>query len=419
MMRVVVVGQGYVGLPLSVRAAQVGHDVVAYDVDEARMKRLRSGESYIEDISDDDLGAVLAAGTFHPSAEADACADFDVVIIAVPTPLRDGAPDLNYIEQAAHTLARHLRPGATVVVESTTYPGTTQDLVAPILENGSGLVAGIDFHLGYSPERIDPGNSTWTLVNTPKIVSGVDPASLAAVQGFYDTIVDKTITVTSPREAELAKLVENTFRHVNIALVNEIAIFARELGIDIWDAIDAASTKPFGFMRFTPGPGVGGHCLPIDPSYLSWCVERALGHNFRFIELANDINEHMPDHVVHRITMGLNAKRRAVNGSRILLLGLSYKKNTGDARESPSVRVAQLLAAMGAELRGADPHIVEATPIDGLLTRVEVTPEELASADAVVLLTDHDQFDFDEIVAHAKYILDCRHRVKGSHVEYL
>jgi UDP-N-acetyl-D-glucosamine dehydrogenase len=418
-MRVAVVGQGYVGLPLAVRAAQVDHDVVAFDIDEARVKRLLSSQSYIEDISDQHLSAVLEAGTLHPSCEARACSGFDVAVIAVPTPLREGVPDLRYIEQAARTLARYLRPGATVIVESTTYPGTTQELVAPILEDGSGLVAGADFHLGYSPERIDPGNSTWTLVTTPKIVSGIDEASLAAVRAFYDTLVEKTIPVTSPREAELAKLLENTFRHVNIALVNEIAMFAHELGIDVWEAIDAASTKPFGFMRFTPGPGVGGHCLPIDPSYLSWHVERVLGHNFRFVELANDINGHMPDHVVHRITMGLNARRRSVNGSRILLLGLSYKKNTGDARESPAVRVAQLLAEMGAEVHGADPHTVEETPVDGLLSRVDVTHEELASADAVVLLTDHDEFDYDDIVAHAGFILDCRHRVEGPHVEYL
>jgi UDP-N-acetyl-D-glucosamine dehydrogenase len=418
-MRVVVVGQGYVGLPLAVRAAQVGHEVVAYDIDEARIKRLLSGQSYIEDIPDELLGTVLEAGTLHPSCEARACAGFDVAVIAVPTPLREGVPDLRYIEQAAETLARFLRPGTTVVVESTTYPGTTQEVVAPILEDGSGLVAGADFHLGYSPERIDPGNATWTLVTTPKIVSGIDAASLVAVQAFYDTLVEKTVPVSSPREAELAKLVENTFRHVNIALVNEIAMFAHELGIDVWEAIEAASTKPFGFMRFTPGPGVGGHCLPIDPSYLSWRVERVLGHNFRFVELANDINGHMPDHVVHRITMGLNARRRSVNGSRVLLLGLSYKKNTGDARESPAVRVAQLLVEMGAAVHGADPYTVEETPVDGLLCRVDVTHEELASADAVVLLTDHDDFDYEDIVSHASFILDCRHRLEGPHVEYL
>ncbi|MHA0289050.1 nucleotide sugar dehydrogenase [Mycobacterium sp. C3-094] len=419
MMRVVVVGQGYVGLPLSVRAAQVGHHVVAYDIDESRIKRLQVGESYIEDISDDVLNDILASGTFHPSSEARACAAFDIAIIAVPTPLREGVPDLRYIEQSAETLGRYLRPGATVVVESTTYPGTTEELVAPILQDGSGLVAGVDFHLGYSPERIDPGNTTWTLVNTPKIVSGIDEASLSAVDGFYRTIVEKTVPVVSPREAELAKLLENTFRHVNIALINEMAIYAHELGIDVWDAIDAASTKPFGFMRFTPGPGVGGHCLPIDPSYLSWVVERTLGHSFRFVELANDINEHMPDHVVRRIAAALNDKKRAVNGSRILLLGMSYKKNTGDARESPSVRVAQLLSSMGAEVLGADPHIVEATPIDSLLKRVEATPEVLESADAVVLLTDHDAFDFEEIVARSTFILDCRHRLQGPNVEHL
>jgi UDP-N-acetyl-D-glucosamine dehydrogenase len=419
MMRVVVVGQGYVGLPLSVRAAQVGHQVIAYDVDETRVKRLLAGESYIEDVPSEHLTAILNAGTLHPSSEARACAGFDVAIIAVPTPLSEGVPDLSYIEQAARTLARYLRPQATVIVESTTYPGTTEELVAPILEDGSGLVTGTDFHLGYSPERIDPGNPTWTLVTTPKIVSGVDGDSLAAVQGFYDTVVDKTIPVASPRDAELAKLLENTFRHVNIALVNEVAMFAHELGIDVWEAIDAASTKPFGFMRFTPGPGVGGHCLPIDPSYLSWRVERALGHSFRFVELANDINSHMPDHVVRRITMALNARRCTVNGSRILLLGLAYKRNTGDARESPAVRVAQLLAAMGAEVRAADPYTVEATPVDCLARRVEVTPEELASADAVVLLADHDEFNFDEIVGHARFTLDCRHRLRGPHVEYL
>lgn len=287
------------------------------------------------------------------------------------------------------------------------------------MEDGSDLIAGADFHLGFSPERIDPGNAKWTLVNTPKIVSGIDQQSLASVQSFYDTIVDTTIPVASPREAELAKLLENTFRHVNIALVNEIAIFAHELGIDVWDAIDAAATKPFGFMRFTPGPGVGGHCLPIDPSYLSWCVERTLGHSFRFVELANDINEHMPDHVVRRITMALNTQKRSVNGSRILLLGLSYKKNTGDARESPSVRVAQLLAGMGADVRGADPHVVESTAVDGLLSRVEVTPDELAAADMVVLLTDHDTFDYDAVVGHSRLVLDCRHRVSGPCVEHL
>jgi UDP-N-acetyl-D-glucosamine dehydrogenase len=312
-----------------------------------------------------------------------------------------------------------LRPGATVIVESTSYPGTTQERVLPLLEEESGLIAGLDFHLGYSPERIDPGNTSWTLITTPKIVSGIDESSLKAVRTFYDKIVERTVVVSSPREAELAKLVENTFRHVNIALVNELAMLAHDLGIDLWEAIGAASTKPFGFMPFTPGPGVGGHCLPIDPSYLSWRVERALGKSFRFVELAGDINSHMPDYVAHRLMLGLNARSRPVNGARILLLGLAYKKNTGDARESPAVRVAQLLIGMGAEVRAADPHVVEATVVDGIVTRVDAVPEELSAADAVVLLTDHDAFDFADIVKHARYFFDCRHRVAGENVETL
>jgi UDP-N-acetyl-D-glucosamine dehydrogenase len=417
--KVVVVGLGYVGLPLAVRAAQVGHHVVGFDVDDRRVKSLAAGESYIEDVPSVDLRALLDAGTFHASAEARACGGFDVALIAVPTPLHEGLPDLSYTEGAARTLARYLRPGATIVVESTTYPGTTEELVAPLLEDGSGLIAGTDFHLGYSPERIDPGNATWTLVTTPKIVSGIDEASCHAVQAFYDTIVETTVRVESPRTAELAKLLENTFRHVNIALVNEIAMFAHGLGIDVWEAIDAASTKPFGFMRFSPGPGVGGHCLPIDPSYLSWRVERALGQSFRFVELANDINGHMPDYVVRRITAALNDRRKPVNGSRVLLLGLAYKKNTGDARESPAVRAAQLLTAMGAEVSGADPHVVESTPVDGILRRVDVTPEELAAADIVVLMTDHDAFRVEEITCHAALVLDCRRRLSGPQVELL
>jgi len=419
MTAVVVAGLGYVGLPLAVRAAEVGYQVVGYDTDAGRVKRLASGESYIEDVPAGQLAAVLASGAFQPSSDAGACAGFDVGVITVPTPLQDGMPDLTYIESAAGTLARYLRPGATVIVESTSYPGTTQEQVLPWLEDGSGLIAGADFHLGYSPERIDPGNSSWTLVSTPKIVSGIDADSLAAVQAFYRGIVKATVPVSSPREAELAKIIENTFRHVNIALVNELAIFAHGLGIDVWEAIDAASTKPFGFMPFTPGPGVGGHCLPVDPSYLSWRVERALGQSFRFVELANDINSHMPDYVVRRLMMAFNTRRRPVNGARILLLGLAYKKNTGDARESPAVRVAQLLKGMGADVRAADPHVVETAIVDTVVARVEPTPDEISRADAVVLLTDHDAFDADDISKHARYVLDCRRVLTGENVETL
>jgi UDP-N-acetyl-D-glucosamine dehydrogenase len=418
-MRVVIAGQGYVGLPLAVRAAQVGHSVVGFDVDEDRIKRLAAGESYVEDIASAELQEILASGAYHPSSDPRSCAGFDVAVISVPTPLRDGTPDLSYIEESARTLGRYLRPGATVALESTTYPGTTIDVVGPILEEQSGLIAGTDFHLGYSPERIDPGNREYNLVTTPKVVSGIDETSLEKVQAFYGSIVETTIPVSDTKVAELAKLIENTFRHVNIALVNELAVFAHELDIDVWEAIGAASSKPFGYMRFVPGPGVGGHCLPIDPSYLSWRVQRALGQSFRFVELANDINNHMPDYVVRRLVEALNKQKKAVNGSTILLLGLAYKRNTGDARESPARRVASLLLDMGAEVRAADPHVVEDGHVDQRVVRVAANPEQIAAADAVVLLADHDAFDLDEVTAHAAYVLDTRHRLTGPTIEML
>jgi UDP-N-acetyl-D-glucosamine dehydrogenase len=418
-MRVVVAGQGYVGLPLAVRAAQVGHTVVGYDVDEERIKRLAAGESYVDDVSSGQLQEILDGGAFHPSSDPRSCAGFDVAVIAVPTPLREGTPDLNYIEQSARTLARYLRPGATVALESTTYPGTTTDLVAPLLEEGSGLIAGVDFYLGYSPERIDPGNREWNLTTTPKVVSGINAASLERVQAFYGSVVERTVPVSDCKVAELAKLMENTFRHVNIALVNELAMFAHDLGIDVWEAIAAASSKPFGYMPFVPGPGVGGHCLPIDPSYLSWRVQRTLGQSFRFVELANDINNHMPDYVVRRLVAALNQRRKAVNGSTVLLLGLAYKKNSGDARESPARRVASLLLDMGAEVRAADPHVVEDAHVDRRVVRVPLTEQQVAAADAVVLLADHDAFDLDVVLGHAAYVLDTRHRLTGPTVESL
>jgi UDP-N-acetyl-D-glucosamine dehydrogenase len=419
-MRVVVVGQGYVGLPLAIRAAEVGHQVVGYDVDTRRLDRLVAGESYVEDVTAERLRAALASGNYRPTAVAKQCAGFDIAIVTVPTPLRDGAPDLSYVEESARTLARFLTPGATVVLESTTYPGTTEDVFGPILEEGSGLTAGQDFHLGFSPERIDPGNATWTFETTPKVVSGVDEVSLKVVREFYDGIVETTVPVGSPKAAELAKLIENTFRHVNIALINEIAMLAHDLGVDVWQAIDAASTKPFGFMRFTPGPGVGGHCLPIDPSYLSWRVQRALGQSFRFVELANDINNHMPDYVVRRLIDALNDRRQAVNGSKVLLLGLAYKKNTGDARESPAVRVAELLVQMGAEVSAVDPHVVEGIPALGdRVRRIELTADAVAAADAVVLLSDHDAFDLDLVRANARYVLDTRRRLTGANVDVI
>ena len=414
----VVVGQGYVGLPLAMRATEAGFEVVGLDTDEVRVKQLAAGESYVEDVSGQTLASALASGRYRPSIDGDDCAGFDVAVVTVPTPLREGNPDLSYIEAAAALLGGHLRSGATVILESTTYPGTTEELVAPILEQASGLAAGAGFHLGYSPERIDPGNPRWGLVNTPKVVSGIDEASLLAVAGFYDQLVERTVAVSGCKEAELTKLLENTFRHVNIALVNELAMFAADLGIDVWEAIDAASTKPFGYLRFTPGPGVGGHCLPIDPSYLSWRVRRRLGRSFRFVELANDVNDHMPDYVVRRLTVALNRERRALNGSRILLLGLSYKRNTGDARESPSLIVAERLLALGAEVRAVDPYVGEGQ-VDARVTRTELSPEELAAADAVVLLVDHDDFDLSSVAGSARYVLDTRHRLSGERVEHL
>jgi UDP-N-acetyl-D-glucosamine dehydrogenase len=417
--RLVVVGQGYVGLALAVRAVDVGFEVVGYDVDGDRIKSLAVGQSFVEDVGDDALHAALATRRYRPVASFEEVEGFDFAVIAVPTPLREGAPDLSYIEAAARSLAGLVRPGATVVLESTTYPGTTEELVGPILEQGSGLVAGTDFHLGYSPERIDPGNRSHALVTTPKVVSGIDDASLAAVRGFYDRLVDRTVPVSSPKVAELTKLLENTFRHVNIALVNELAMFANDLGIDMWEAIDAASSKPFGYLRFTPGPGVGGHCLPVDPSYLSWQVRRRLGQSFRFVELANDVNDHMPDYVVRRLAAALNRQGKAVLGRRILLLGVSFKRNVGDCREAPSRRIAHMLVDMGAELRACDPHVALGEFPPGV-TPVELSADELAAADAVVALVDHDAFDLEAVVRHARYVLDTRGRLPaGENVERL
>jgi len=421
--KVVVVGQGYVGLPLAMRAVEVGYEVIGFDTDSRRVERLKAADSYVEDIASEQLSTALNTDRYVPTTDPGQLAGFDVALITVPTPLKEGAPDLSFIEDAGTLLAKYLKQGATVVLESTTYPGTTEELLAGLLADGSGLTAGDGFHLGYSPERIDPGNRHFGLVDTPKVVSGVNAASLAAVQHFYGTLVNKTIPVSHPREAELTKLIENTFRHVNVALVNEIAMFAASLGVDVWEALDAAATKPFGFMRFNPGPGVGGHCLPIDPSYLSWQVRTSLGRSFRFVELANDVNHHMPEYVVSRLTAALNRRRLAVNGSRVLLLGLAYKPNTSDMRESPALSVAQQLLDLGAELRYVDEHVPDVNmagaQFNGKPARVALTPEELGAADAVVVLTDHDDIDYDLVAAHSAYVLDTRHRCHGSVVEYL
>jgi UDP-N-acetyl-D-glucosamine dehydrogenase len=419
--KVVIVGQGYVGLPLAVRAVEVGYDVVGFDTDQRRVERLAAANSYVEDVSADHLTSALSTGRYLPTSLPDSLDGFDVALVTVPTPLREGGPDLSFVTEATRVLAKHLKPGSLVVLESTTYPGTTEELVAGILAEGSGLVPGQDFYLGYSPERIDPGNQHFSLVDIPKVVSGINAPSLAATRSFYETMVHKTIPVSRPRVAELAKLIENTFRHVNIALVNELAMFAAEVDVDVWEALDAAATKPFGFMRFNPGPGVGGHCLPIDPSYLSWHVRTSVGRSFRFVELANDVNDHMPEYVVRRVNLALNRRKLALNGSRILLLGLAYKPNSSDIRESPSLIVVQRLTSLGADVRYVDDHVTEAdvTSLGTHLQRAELTPAELARADAVVVLTDHDGVDYDMVGAHASYVLDTRHCCLGEVVEYL
>ncbi len=404
--RVVVLGQGHVGLPVAMRSSAVGFAVVGFDTDAERVAALRSGTSYVIDVADDELAGALEHG-YRPTDDASDLEAFDVAVITVPTPLREGMPDLSHVEHAAQLVADSLRPGALVVLESTTYPGTTNELVRPILER-SGLVVGRDFFLGYSPERIDPGNPSWGLVNTPKVVSGVDEPSLHCVEVFYEALVDKVVPVGSPAEAELVKLLENTFRHVNIALVNELAMYASELGIDIWSAIDAASTKPFGYLRFTPGPGVGGHCLPIDPSFLSWRVKHTLGRTFRFVELANDVNEHMPDYVVTRIMTLLNRHGLAVRNSRILVLGLSYKAGTSDWRESPSLAVVERLLALGANVRAWEPHL---PPVGLPQLPVPVVPcsvDEIAAADLVVVLVEHPELPLDDIAERARLVLDTR-----------
>lgn len=411
--KLVVVGQGYVGLPIAMRAVEAGFEVVGLEVDPVRVESLQNGHSYVEDVPNQVLQTALASGRYSASKDTADLAGFDFVIVTVPTPLKETVPDLTFMEDSAREIAPFVAKGSTVVLESTTYPGTTEELLVPLLESGSGLTAGTDFHVGYSPERIDPGNKKFTFVNTPKVVSGVNEASCSVIAGMYSRLVDTVVPVSTPKEAELTKLLENTFRHVNIALVNELAVFAHELGIDVWEAIDAAATKPFGYMKFTPGPGVGGHCLPIDPSYLSWQVRRTLGHPFRFVDLANDVNEHMPDYVVQRANEGLNKRKQSINGSKILLIGLAYKRGTGDSRESPAMRVAEILHDLGADLTAVDPF-VEPHRLPGYLTLVDLTPEAASGADAIIILTEHDGLDYQLIENAPGYVLDTRRRLAGA-----
>jgi UDP-N-acetyl-D-mannosaminuronic acid dehydrogenase/UDP-N-acetyl-D-glucosamine dehydrogenase len=416
--KLVVIGQGYVGLPLAMRAVEAGYEVVGFEVDKARVDRLSRADSFIDDVTAADLAAALGTGRYTPSSDTADLAGFRTAVVCVPTPLRDGMPDLSFIEDSARVLGPHLTEGACVILESTTYPSTTDAVFAPILEAGSGLRAGPDFHVGYSPERIDPSNPTWGFRNTPKVVSGMDPAATEAVAAFYGDLVDRVVRAPGTKEAEMAKLLENTFRHVNIALVNELAIYCHELGIDVWSVVDLAATKPFGFMKFTPGPGVGGHCLPIDPSYLSWQVRRALGRTFRFVEIANDVNDNMPGYVVSRVVEHLNRDRKAVNGSNVLLVGLTYKRNSGDARESPALAVAHRLADLGAQLSAVDPHVAPHEVPDAVRL-VGGERAAVEAADIVVVLTDHDAIDWDLLGRYPAKVLDTRNRLTAAGVDRL
>jgi len=402
-----VIGLGYVGLPLAVEAARCGLTVTGYDPDEAVVNGLNAGHSHVPDISSDDVAGMRASG-FRATADESATGSPGTIVLCVPTPLTaDNGPDLTAVRSAAAMSARRLRPGALVILESTTYPGTTDEVVRPLLERESGLRAGTGFSLAYSPERLDPGNTAFGLRNTPKVVGGVTPSCTAAAAMFYGKFCDQVVQATSAREAEMAKLLENTYRHVNIALVNEMAIFCHELGVDLWDAIRCAATKPFGFEAFFPGPGVGGHCIPIDPNYLSYKV-RGLGYPFRFVELAQEINGRMPGYVVARATELLNRNRKPVNGSRVLLLGVTYKKDSADLRESPAISVTRQLSRAGARVAYCDPHVTEWFVDGQLVERSGPLADAIRAADLVILLQAHSAYDLDDISRSAQLLLDTR-----------
>ena len=407
---VAVVGLGYVGLPLLVSVARSGFPVIGFEVDDARVESLRAGRSYVGDITDAEV-ASLDRVEFH--ADPAALAGADVVLICVPTPLTDHTPDLAIVREAVDAVGRHLAPGRLVVLESTTYPGTTEEVVAPILEHASGLTAGRDFALGYSPERIDPGQDLHRLEETPKIVSGLTDRCRDLAASFYSQVIQVVVVVPSPREAEMAKLIENTFRQVNIALVNELAVMARDLHVDIWEALRAASTKPFGYMPFWPGPGVGGHCIAIDPSYLSWRVGQQLGYHIGFIEHANEVNNRMPAYVVDRIGDALNDAGKPVRGSRVLAIGVTYKPGVDDQRGSPSLMVMERLEAKGAVVAYHDPFVPNLQLAGTDLESQELTEEVLRAQDCVTILTAHPTVDYASVIATASLVFDARGTTMG------
>ena len=400
-----VVGLGYVGLPVAVSFAEAGFQVRAVDVDEAKVTAIEQGLSPIKDVTDAMLQKVLAQGSLKVGTAYDLVADVDAVMISVPTPLREGAPDLSLIEASARSLAAVLRPGCLVVLESTTYPGTTEEILVPILEE-KGLRTGTDLLVAFSPERIDSGNERFDFETIPKIVGGIDADSTEVAATLYEQVVP-VVRVSGPKEAELAKLIENTFRHVNIALVNELAVYAHEMGIDIWDAIGAAATKPFGYMPFYPGPGWGGHCIPLDPAFLSWRVRQDRAHEVRFVELAHAVNSEMPRYVVERVSVLLNEQQRSLNGSRLLVVGAAYKGGIDDTRESPARKVLAGLRARGAHTDYHDPLVPEFHLADLVMRSVAPDPETIASYDLVLVLVPQEGVDWSALEDNARMILDC------------
>lgn len=401
-----ILGLGYVGLPLAIEAARAGIRVCGVDTNPAIVGGLRDGRSHIGDVPDADVEMALRAG-FSVGSEPSAVKQADAVIMCTPTPLHDGSPDLTAVIEAASAVGSHVTPGTLVVLESTTYPGTTEEVVIPELVRASGMRIPGDLMVGYSPERIDPGNPTWNLRNTPKVVGGVDDASLAAAAHLYGQFCSEVVLASSLRAAEMSKLLENTYRHVNIALVNELALVADDLGVDIFEVIELAASKPFGYQAFYPGPGVGGHCIPIDPHYLSYRL-RSLGRGFRFVELAREINDSMPAFVSLRVVETLNEQQKSVSGARIVVAGVSYKANVGDVREAPSIPIVRRLRALGAEVRYCD-AFVEQLAVDGeAVERAVDLVDESASCDLLLILTPHDGLPIQLASERAPMTLDTR-----------
>jgi UDP-N-acetyl-D-glucosamine dehydrogenase len=403
---VAIVGAGYVGLPLARTFADAGKSVLLMDVDASRVAQLNAGESYIEDIPAEVLRPLVEAGLVAATTDYDELREVDAILVALPTPLsRQREPDLRILVSAAEQIATRLRKGQLVVLESTTYPGTTREQVQPLLERGSGLTAGADFHLAFSPERVDPGREDWTTKNVPKVVGGIDAASTAAAAELYGAAIDEVHTVSSPEAAELTKLLENIFRSVNIALVNELAQLCDRMGIDVWEVVEAAATKPFGFMSFKPGPGLGGHCIPIDPFYLTWKA-REFGFYTEFIELAGKVNESMPYFCRSLVSQALNhVRQRSLSGSKILVLGVAYKPDIADTRESPAVKLIALLQNAGAEVSYHDPHVPSFAENGLAMTS---SPLEPAAYDCVVVVTNHGGIDYDALVEESVLVVDLR-----------